>query len=386
MVINRSSDAQDLYIAHTPSHILIALNMMHTQSNLNPSILFVLGDFAFASEICQRIASSSSADFEIFVLNGYYRLTQSQKSTHPISHLLQRCQQVMVSLTTIHHARRILKNTIVQRVYIFNDLRHEVQVLLGDLRSVGVDEFVYLDEGFAPYRENPIRSRAWIPRLIFGKSWYPLRNFGAHPLINKAYLFYPKFAHEKLKKKNITTMPPFILEHDEVDALVKAFDLGGSLQHIPRDKNKIILIFLPHSSMVSAPKRIMEWLKSIHEACVVNNAHLILKYHPREPKQDYLSSYLLTEASLVDRTIPGELLAAKFKEQSETIYAEASSVLLTFHWVCPDCKIIGVQVGTEIASKELLHILNEVGTDFQIYPYNPEDGFEFTDGNITTEK
>jgi len=354
----------DLYLVHTPSHMLIALNLIRIEKRCATSTLLVVSDFPEAQAISDQIIEGPFKGVVFIVVRGYYRIRPLKFRFR----LFNRLSQLISSIYTVWQAKRKLVGQTYHRVFIFNDTRHEIQSIMGYLKENGTSDFIYVDEGFAPYRRNPIARRiSWV-RGLFGKAWYPLREYGSHPLIKEAILIFPSLAHPNLRSKKVRIMPPFCLEKTEIEFLLEAFGNGDHLSIIGNSERRISLLLLPHSGLVASPGSLIKWLKAFSSNELSENRRLIVKYHPRESKDDYLDARTNRNTQIVSQTIPGELIGAAVRDQLDIVISIASSSVLLLRWVCTHCRLVVVQVSQELTGPDFNQMFSEADVDLKDLP------------------
>jgi hypothetical protein len=349
----------DLFITHTPSHILIALNWIRAVGNIDSSEILLLADFPGAEGVMERIRQGPINSLGLTAIPSYVGIPAARSGVD----LLRRLHHVVISKKVERKAWEYLQNRAYKRVFVFNDTRHETQALMGKLFSHGSREFTYLDEGFASYRELPIGERIRALRLLFGPHWYPLRSFGTHPLIQSAYLLFPEYAHDELSHKNIHKMPEYCLTQDETDHFLRAFS-RGAIPSLASVNEKILFVFLPHSDMVSSQASMVQWLGRLADACKEKGWGLVIKSHPRDESLPIIQASSHQCLEVVEPTIPGELLIAKYRSRIQHVFAEASSILLTARWLCSSCKLTAVQFTSKIVEREFLDMFKTLSIDF----------------------
>lgn len=350
--------AMDIYLTHTPLHLLLSYNLWKSQNSGTDAHFLVYGDFASQDQVVERLSDLWAGSPRVSSLPGRYRW-DPHRSTQRWRRVFSKWIAHTSALGALRNARSLLMAEGVDKVYVFNDTRTEVQLLMASLAKDGEVSLSYVDEGFAAYRTEPIPSRRGWLKLVYGRDWLPLRSYGTHPLITEAILFHPMFAHRGLESKSISPMPELKLGEFELQSLYKAFTgLEQDYQDGLGPGESVVLICLPHSSMLG--QRWGELRRQVEELADRESERgrlVLIKGHPRD--HDQAGDWLGKRESFhfLPRALPGEVAIAMLGGRLQAVYAAASSVLITARWAFPRVQVYLFNSAVDRIPKEIWPVL-----------------------------
>ncbi|SFR42303.1 hypothetical protein SAMN04488073_0953 [Marinobacter gudaonensis] len=252
-------------ICHTPLHCLLAAFICVP----NPTNrLFFISDANIDYEFLRRIASDISA--RLVVLPG------SQGCRNIASRLLRR----RANLKFLKRAQIASGN---ERLLIFNDVAVEDQFAIhvvsrnGSPIWLGEDGVAIYDVG-GEFRSSKVDT--WLGKLLYGTWWSPKRKIGADSRIHKVFAACPSLVTAEVAKGK--DLQQLVLGNGSG----LASQLGFLNPEGPRS-NRVALVILP---VITAEN--ISIMKFLLRQLLSDGFKVVLKFHPRERRQDKYMSEL----------------------------------------------------------------------------------------------
>ena len=345
----------DIYLVHTPLHILFTLNLIQQDPAQSPALVFVLGDFPDSRAVEERVQQSLGNRHRVLHLPGSYLHTHQSVSAKVFRHVN--------GIRAFLKARHIYQTVAVKRLMVFNDTRSEIQAIIHDLRGREVERVLYIEDGLAAYyrshqRRNP--KSALLLRILY-RGAEPIMTHGAYSGTDEAILLHPDFANQSLQKKPRTQMPRFVLNTEQIKLLINVFGgLPANVEDALMEFENGVLICLPNSDVFGAPRSMARWIDQIITQ-YGNQTAIYLKYHPRESKEHNLQLSINKRVFVIPRLIPAELICALAGSRLSAVYAEASSILVTSRWMNPDVEAYSANWSGVKLPSELMDLFSRLG-------------------------
>ncbi len=355
--VNMIPEPVDLYVVHTPLHILFTINLIQHNAESRSTVIFVFDDFFQSDLVAKRLQLMLGERHKVVRLPG--ALGHSHQS---VSAKLHRHVNAVRALSK---ARRFYQQCAVERVLVFNDTRREVQAILHDLKHRGT-ELLYVEDGLEPYREgrrkvNPILTP--LLKLIY-KGCESITTHGAFSDLDGAILLHPNLANQSLQNKPRYQMPRFVLNSQQVDQLLGLFGVTRKeLTEALADCGTGVLICLPNSESQVDGQLLAKRVREITRQ-YMHRAVIYLKYHPRERTEDPLDLGPQETAYAVPRAVPAELVCAVLGENLSAIYSEVSSILVTSRWINPNIETYSINWSGGDFPCDLLELFTTEGVHF----------------------
>lgn len=349
------SKTVDVYVAHTPLHILFTLNLIEHNPEQHPVIVFILDDFFHSGGVAIGLQEFLGPQHQVTHLPGAFLKSQQGVSANVKRHVN--------AVRALVKARRIYQHYQVRRLMIFNDTRSEVQAIIQDLKNRGVEQVLYVEDGIAPYYESSQkRNQKLVPlfRSLY-KGYQPTTTHGSFPGLGGAILLHPHLANQHLKTKPCYQMPPFAYDQSTIETLLALFGASrDDLINVMLDCTECVLICLPKLDQHIDRHSVTRWIQRTATQ-YGDRATLFLKYHPREISEDPLHVVAQKIGHVVSRAVPAELLCEVAGEKLAAVYADGSSILLTTRWINPNARVYSVNWSGRTLPAELQNLFSAVG-------------------------
>ncbi len=309
-------------------------------------------------------------------------IDQKKVKDHPYYHLLNLWKNSPFTSVHILSGEASGSEKIAQRRQNFAWLTHYLNKWQPDDVAVGSDRRIefqyvmaylqgkqqkarghYLDDGLYSYSDtNTPAWKAWINavlhRKVYGSWWQEPKTIGASNWIQDAWLFQPAFATEALRHKQVhTLMPewfhaPSVLEFSQL-----AWSHFSGKQPFPLFDH-LLLLPHPHSSRhitnyaQSTRQQIQTWMDQ--------GKRVAVKYHPRVGDADPLALAQMPKVIRLPTGLATEFMLPMLNPQVH-ILGEASTALLTAHWLSPDIQITAQLHPKNSASTRYREVMQQMG-------------------------
>ncbi len=306
-----------IFICHTPLHVLISSIISSTEL-LGEEITFIVvedsdGLFGFAVEIGLEKSGA------------IVRLAGSGVIRNRIKYTL--AQRKNASLI------RMKFRSLVRRVYVFNDLRPEAQVLLND-RRLAKDgcEFVLVEDGMALYPPAGELVNGLLAvakrKVFFGWRWQHARFIGLHPGLSEIRAFYPGLLRKDLCHLKSRALPV-------QDLRCVASNLSEVMVDNEYSKIPSAIIAIPFGNERAEDCR--DFLFKSLGLCRSLGLKPYLKPHPRD--KDYLINLkdILSGVDILSQSHPLEVLVGLLPDVRAIIGCRTSSLYI--------CRLLYSDVG-----------------------------------------
>lgn len=347
-----------LFLAHTPLHILYSLSLIRAEPG-PPPWLAVFNDFEGAGRTVDGLAGLLPAPGRAILLPG---AQDAPRLPYP----LRRLTAHLPLLTAVRHARRLLATHPPQAVYLFNDMRPDVQQIAAEtLQHSPACRLYAIEDGLAAYvdRQPPERTHARrltaLFPLVYGRRFERLESMGSFSLLQAAYLTFPEHAGAALRRLPCYALPRPAFSPQEVEALIGLFTPpeGGSSGW--QELTRAALICVPHSSGLTPA--LLASLRGLIRAWREQDREVLLKAHPRD-QQDPVRLLAAEEGiHVLVRAIPAELIVARLGTALGAVASGPSSVLHTTRWLNPAAEAWLVGAEDAPLPAELARFLTAIG-------------------------
>lgn len=296
----------DVYLCHTPLHILISLIVANqNNSQKDGSTFFIIEDSPGLHRIAEALIDTRKSN--LVLLPGLANSTNRFQSA-----MIMRSNAIGIHRT----ARKFSGN-----FFIFNDIRPEAQFSLSRLKGekTASRKSILLEDGIAIY--NPGGTSEWNIlqkikyKIISGLNWIPISKIGSHPAISEIYCFYPQALRPDLMEKKAFQIPRCIPK-----------EIIESFKHIsPVLEKNTTIIALP---LISEENH-EAGLKFIERAmifCKTRKTTPFFKTHPRDQQSIKIIENLSFEANTLPNHLPLELIILA-NEDIDSIIGSRTSAL-----------------------------------------------------------
>ena len=275
----------NLFLCHTPLHILISLLVAEHISPEEKIIFAIVEDSKNLHDFAQQLVNSRN--IELLLLPG-------AAST-----------QYLLKRALIHRANaKFLHDTyagIVSAVFIFHDLRAESQKLLNSDRALyGNIRFILLEDGVALYEPGGLLVDGFfsiLKRKIFWDiRWKHAPELGHHPKLSEIQCFYPHLLKPSLRHLRAQPLPRIVPE-------IENSSLPGKLSLL---HNNYCIIAVPH--YIFGKDFISKFIDYSMRYCASRQLIPVFKLHPRDQEAKSIISTVIDSPAFIPQDIPIELL------------------------------------------------------------------------------
>jgi hypothetical protein len=313
----------NVFLAHTPLHVLYTYHLLHTQEDGIPALICLSHDFEAAPVLAARLRQHLPQRHRVMLLPGIHARPDWGPFTKLTNHL--------PLLAALQRTRAALRAIRVRSVFVFNDTRPEVQAIMALAKHRSGASLQYVEDGVAAYithADSPLRARvAWLQRVLYTSDFYPSVTHGMHPLLDGAILTFPDLAHTGLKRLPLAPIPPV---DPAAPHIWKLFDIFGfSWTMNTGDRPAALVCLVPFARLTQDFRALLE---RVIADCRRVGLRVLVKQHPRDEASP---PDLGEDVIFIDKGVPAELVCLRLGRQLRRLYAEYSTILLTSGWLIP---------------------------------------------------
>ncbi len=344
---------KNIFIAHTPYHVLLSNALALGEGNLVDNHLFIISDFSDAELLAQSLKSWNRSPFtQITLLNGVYgeasmvhRILTVRKNITQISRFISKCK--------------------VDRVYVFNDSRAEGQAALhfstkNNNRTLGT----YVEDGWAAYSSFTKKLsflKVILGKLLYGSWWENVRVYGTSRSIKEVKVIYPQFVRPEIRSRKVSQIPKQdmlnLKNYDFLHKYLESFGLNF------RDLSQIEgILLVSHSEILRQYSTYMAVLQDLVVLAENSGLRIAIKYHPRESEQ--MKEFPVTNGKkmvLLPQSLPIEVVYILTGANIKVVIGDVSSSLLTAKWLLQNATVISMASVMDFQHPVLYEIFNKLG-------------------------
>jgi hypothetical protein len=224
-----------------------------------------------------------------------------------------------------------------KRVFVFNDLKPDVQLLCRRASGRGAQTFC-AEDGGAVYSSLSWAS-PWplhLRRIVrFGQWIENLTASGSSRYVQVCLALHPDLVRPELQRK-----PVWALQQSALPDLLASSWIGEFLSHYQMPRAALAcdeLYALARGRTEEVRKRLRGRLSEEIRASRHAGRDCVVKYHPQEP-EDFLGAAALG-ARLLPTDIPAELVYLASGERLRRVIGDAGTTLLTARWLAPQAEV-----------------------------------------------
>lgn len=291
-----------LFMIRTPYHLILSSMI----SGWDQSDVIILGNNYI--DIEGFVAQSSP-----YLSKPSTILRETGNIFDPKQNLLR---EILKTKNNIKTYKKMISSKQYTEIFIFNDISIEEQIVCLFAKKYGI-EVTLIEDGSAAYFDSlfnkQIKIKSLFISLLFGKNVKYRVNWGTNEYVDRILLLHPELASKRLNIKKIYKLNPIlkelkICEKDNIGVLIM---VGNSYFLDEHQKNIFYNLY-----------------NSIIDSLSQCGIHLFIKYHPHEKKGDYLKVSSLKNCTLIDKSIPCELIIMK-SHNIKILISDFSSIMLT---------------------------------------------------------
>lgn len=342
----------NIFIAFTPYHVLLSYSIAKAKHQNENNYLFIISDFLQTENFVNFFSNFKATPFiKIDIFPGLYK----EKSI---------IKKRIIIKNNINKIKVFLNKYSVDTVYTCHDGRAESQALLYYAKKSNKDSrAVYIEDGSAVYNSHAFENRS-IFKFLLGKIFYGrwlqnIRVLGTSSWIDQVIAVFPDLIRPELKRKEIIP-----LEREDFLKIGEDEVFSGYIESLDGEIDKLqqsdLLLISPHSKFIKEYPKYKEVINEIFRIIKSKKLKIAIKYHPREPLEDFLSVREIKDAVILPKSIPLELLYISNKRLPNFIIGDVSTALLTAKWLLNKHEVISVAPLLNYHDRRFLRLLQKV--------------------------
>jgi len=323
---------KNIFIASTTFPILIFYSIALTYHPMEENILFIVSDFAGSLKLADAISQQRQSPFSnVYCLpGGYGRRTK----------LPRRFLNLIIKAKNVLTIANFVKKNQIKNVYSGNDADAEGQAMFYFVKKKNqYAQCISVEEGAGAYGSGPLREKKnfleiFLAKIFYGWWWKEVRIGGTSPWVDKMMMRFPEFLRPEFRGKEIITIKREDFMRLKDNTLFLNYIRESSITE--KELNQINILFaLPHSGesdFFIAGERYKELIKEILKLAQGHKLKVAVKYHPREPFEDFLG-VRREKVIILPKALPMELFYLFSPDSLKFVIDDISSTLLTARWL-----------------------------------------------------
>lgn len=329
----------ELFLCHTPLHVLISLLVAATEPR-TPRTFVVVEDSAGLHQLARLLVRADIGQLHLLpgVANGSNLLSQTR---------IQRNNAKML---------RSLYAYTAETVHLFHDLRAESQAMLNTSSVSQRPRFVLLEDGIALYEPRGLLVGGWVSvlkrKLAFGMDWKHARELGLHPALSEIRCFYPHLLRANLRHKPSDALPTAL--HQLVDRATLQ-----TLRPTTTSAGSRAVVAVPHSRAVS-PAYFQGFLAASLAHCEKLDVTPLFKLHPNDTQGVGLLQQRVKAPEFIPQGLPLEL-ALMAMDDATSFMGARTSALHVVRKLCPQVSCLFYESPDTEVGQRWLTFFEQVG-------------------------
>jgi len=325
---------KNIFITFTPYHIFLSCSIALYQESSAENHLIIIRDFSGFERLLDSLRGWERSPFaQIESLPGIYGRSGKFNKQFTI-----RNNVTMIARYVSHHT--------FERVYIFNDAKPEAQCALYfakkvNKRTVGV----YVEDGAGAYSSYRLEKQSLtdvlLRKLFYGPWWVDVNILGTSRWIDEIKVIFPQIVRPELRLKPVTSIPKHgLLELRNQEWPYEYLKTLGV--EITKLHNLDAILVVAHTEFANKIIGYKEVINDILHMAKSQNLRLGVKYHPRDPQDDFLSVRNDEGISVLPKSLPMELVYILASEKIKFIIGDISTSLLTAKWLLENVMVVSI--------------------------------------------
>ncbi|MDY3001342.1 MAG: hypothetical protein SOR73_06695 [Romboutsia timonensis] len=340
---------KNLFIVHTPYHLILACGLCEEINNEEKDIL-IYKDF-----------NTENLDLNLIkkkFRNVYFYDTKIYKVVD-----IPKINGLIKSRSKIKNIKKLIQYKY-NRIFVFNEVFIETQYIINKRKKSKNSEVIYIEDGTNAYMQTKIgRNSKNIKSIIKNYLYYGFRyedigrTFGIHSKITKRKVIWPDIVREEFKQDQV--------ELEEINGNVLKNGINSCYKtlrdEVFDDKNKIFIL-LEHLEFFSMYQGISleDYIEIIDNIIsTLSDRMIYLKYHPRDNSnylKDVIDNY--SNIKIVENSQPAEIY---YISNDISIISVFSTSLLTAAKILPKSNIISLAKIMKINNNTLINKFLSIG-------------------------
>jgi len=311
----------NLIVASTCYHIILACLIARDARFPGASLLVVNGRREQMAALCDPLAKAADSPF-----------AETTQLPYAGGSRPARERANGRSLTVLDAAVR------AERVFIFNDLKPDVQLLCRRARTRGAQTFC-AEDGGAAYSSlswaSPWRLH-WRRVVRFGPWIENLSASGSSRHVQVCLALHPSLVRPELQRKPVWALQRSVLPDILASSWISQFLAHYRLSREALACDELYALARGRTEKVREQlrRRLGEEIRAARQA----GRDCVVKYHPQEP-EDFLGAEALG-ARVLPADIPAELVYLASGERLRRVIGDAGTTLLSARWLAPQAQTL----------------------------------------------
>jgi len=337
----------DLFLAHTPYHVLLAIGAARPGSTL-----VVVTDFASSDLLLDSVRDCSDSPFT------HVRVIPGGNGRTAVGQVWRRARNAW--------QLRLTDLPAVDRVLVSNDYLPEDQALLNRVASRWPNAVrCYLEDGAAAYSGNGFGFGTEWWRTAFRKAcfgpWYRYVNvMGTHPLLQRALLLFPEHARPELQRLPRDAYGADSFHQPHVRTFIDHYWERWTRLYGEVPEVETLLLVAHHELAMRLP----DYAKAFRGVCAKaaeKGQRVGVKYHPRETQPDPLRLTELPGVAVLPRALAAEFLFVRQGKRLRLLVGDITTALMSARLLAPDARVVSLAPMLGVKDKPLLNVFRALG-------------------------
>lgn len=321
------------FVAFTPLHVLLSSVLAmkdRLERNVEKTSLWVVDlGLPQIDAMLDVFRSSSDSPFTDVAFTTHH---------HLVTGSVRKLRAYRDNLTAI---RRYLTSSPPARVYVFNDARAESQVALEMGSRHGGAIGIYGEDGMAAYASTKLPPTSFMNvagRWLVQRSGYEqVRILGTSRRITEVRCLFPEHLRPELADRTIRAVPRALFTSSSMRSLSsQLLDALGVSRNALASVEALVLV--GYSPSVTDRTAYRSSITRLLDRFRREGTEVAVKYHPREPAQDYLA--LVPDGWMIlPQACPSEAILLS-SDSMRIIAGHFSTSLMTSRWLIPEAKVM----------------------------------------------
>ena len=346
-----------LFIANSPYHIILSTAFALQHKNID-NIILVIIDFSNSNRFLQNFFNEW--DFNPF--KKIYLLERIKKG------YFEWFFKIHFKIMNIYKLKKILRLHSPREIYIFNDLRQDIQSIIryGNRNNL---KCIYIEDGIGAYAKSKYNDNINLfnilrNKILYGFNYQSTNVIGTTKWINEIFVCFPNMAIEELKLKQIKPIPyQWLINLIDMNFFDDVLNFYFVKNHKSIDYNYVVIILLDQFIATddlddTYIKKMISLIKNLLDL----DLKVAIKYHPDEIKE-YLNDIFKEEENLIvlPKNIASEFFLYNKFTNLKLLIGTQSTALYSSKWITkPKIDVISIYFNTP-PSESIKKLYDKIG-------------------------
>ncbi|MEI7424915.1 MAG: polysialyltransferase family glycosyltransferase [Candidatus Staskawiczbacteria bacterium] len=347
---------KNVFFACGPFTALLCYCIAVAKHSAEDNVLFIVPDFKESLKFADVFRDGKNSPFSnVYCMYGGY----GKRS---------KLHNRFISKQNISFVKKFIESNEIKNIYSSNDVDSEGQALFYFAKKKDKNiRTVCIEDGAAMYGEATRNKKSGIKillaKIFYGYWWHDVKIYGLSPWTDEIIVTQPTLVRKDVAHKKMTEIAHEDFMKLEENIAFKQFmsDLGTTENLL----NQIeILLILPFHDFFVTNKYREKVLEKVFNLVRRSGRKLAVKYHPREPEEDFLSIKKEKDIIILPRAIPLELFYIFSSESVKLVIGDISTALMNARWIFSDkTKVVSVVNVLDYREDNLLEAFKKQGID-----------------------